>query len=84
MQISIHIQDDLYKKVVESGVDMQSKFNEYLVTLLDKKESYLNSKQFEEDKIYLHDALDEIESGKVKPLSHHDVWQQIDDHTKIH
>lgn len=84
MQISIHIQDDLYKKVVESGVDMQSKFNEYLVTLLDKKESYINSKQFEVDKTYFNDALDEIESGKIQPLSHHDVWQQIDDHAKTH
>ena len=82
MQVSINIQDDLYKKVVSSGMDMQTKFNEYLLTLFDKKETYMNSQQFQEDKAYFNNALDEIESGKVEPLSHDDVWEQIDKHTK--
>jgi len=41
MQVSLNIQDDLYKRFVENGADIQTKFNEYLSTLLDKKESYL-------------------------------------------
>jgi len=48
---------------------MQTKFNEYLLTLFDKKETYLNSQQFQEDKKYFHNALDEIESGNTKLLS---------------
>jgi hypothetical protein len=82
MQVSINIQDDLYKKVVSSGMDMQTKFNEYLLTLFDKKEVYKNSGQFQEDRAYFHDALEEIESGKVESLSHNDVWEQIEKHTK--
>lgn len=82
MQISIDIQDDLYKKVLNSGIDMQTKFNEYLLTLFDKKDEYLNSNQFQEDKAYFHNALEEIENGKVELLTHDDVWEQIDKHTK--
>ena len=37
MQISLNIQDDVYKQLVNAGVDMQSKINEYLVNLVDKK-----------------------------------------------
>jgi hypothetical protein len=69
MQVSINIQDDLYKRFFEDGVDMQTKFNEYLLTLLDKKDNYLSSKQFQEDKIYFNDALSEIENGNDKPLT---------------
>jgi len=69
MQVSVNIQDDLYKRFVESGADMQTKFNEYLSTLLDKKDSYLSSKQFQEDKIYFNEALDEIENGNDIPLT---------------
>ena len=76
MQVSINIQDDLYKKVLNSGMDMQTKFNEYLLTLFEKKERYSENKE------YFHNALEEIESGKVDLLSHDDVWEQIDKHTK--
>lgn len=79
MQISIDIQDDLYKKVLNSGIDMQTKFNEYLLTLFDKKEEYLNSRQFREDKKYFHNALNEIESGKVDLVPFNDGLDKLDD-----
>ena len=40
MQVSIDIKDDLYKRLFENGVDLQAKFNEYLVTILEKKELF--------------------------------------------
>lgn len=79
MQVSINIQDDLYKKVVSSGMDMQTKFNEYLLTLFDKKEAYMSSKQFQEDKVYFHNALDEIENGKVELVSFDDGLDELDE-----
>ncbi|ADN09074.1 hypothetical protein [Sulfurimonas autotrophica] len=69
MQISLNIQDDVYQKLVNAGVDMQSKINDYLVSLADKKDDYLNSKQFQEDKAYFHQTLEDIESGKTELLS---------------
>lgn len=81
MQISLNIQDDVYQKLVNSGVDMQSKINDYLINLASKKDTYLNSKQFQEDRAYFQGALEDIESGKIKPLSHTEVWNTIEQHT---
>ncbi len=69
MQISLNIQDDVYQKLKNAGIDMQSKINEYLLNLVDKKDDYLNSTQFQEDKAYFQEALEEIESGKTELLS---------------
>jgi predicted CopG family antitoxin len=81
MQISLNIQDDVYQKLKSAGIDMQSKINEYLLNLVDKKDDYLNSKQFQEDRAYFHEALEDIESGKTKPLSHTEIWNTIEQHT---
>jgi len=66
MQISLNIQDDVYQKLVNAGVDMQSKFNDYLSIIANKKDTYLNSQQFQDDKIYFHQALQEVENGLYK------------------
>jgi hypothetical protein len=81
MQISLNIQDDVYKKLINAGVDMQSKINDYLMSLANKKDNYLNSKQFQEDKSYFQEALEDIESGKTTTISHTDVWNKIEEYT---
>ena len=77
MQVSVNIQDDLYKRFVESGADIQIKFNEYLLTLLDKKDSYLYSKQFQEDKTYFNNALNQIENGNDTPLTQKEYDEEM-------
>ena len=74
MQISLNIRDDVYQKLMSTGIDMQAKVNEYLLSLVDKK--------FQEEKAYFHAVLSDIESGKVKPLSHNEVWDKIEEETK--
>jgi len=69
MQISLNIQDDVYQKLKNAGIDMQSKINEYLLNLVDRKDDYLNSKQFQEDRAYFHEILEDIESGRTELLS---------------
>lgn len=81
MQVSLNIQDDVYQKLKSAGIDMQAKINEYLLNLVDKKDDYLNSKQYQEDKAYFQEDLEEIESGKTKPLAHTEVWTAIKQHT---
>ncbi|WP_297431913.1 hypothetical protein [Sulfurimonas sp.] len=78
MQISLNIQDDVYKQLVNAGVDMQSKINEYLVNLVDKKDDYINSNQFQEDKAYFHEALEDIESGKARALSQEQYEKEME------
>jgi len=82
MQVSVNIQDDLYKRFIESGADIQTKFNEYLLTLLDKKDSYQNSKQFQEDKIYFNDALKEIENGNDTTLTQKEYDEEMNEFMK--
>ena len=69
MQISLNIQDDVYQKLKNAGIDMQSKINEYLLNLVDRKDDYLNSKQFQEDRAYFQKALEDIESGRTELLT---------------
>ncbi|WP_457747471.1 hypothetical protein [Sulfurimonas sp.] len=69
MQISLNIQDDVYQKLKNAGIDMQSKINEYLLNLVDRKDDYLNSKQFKEDRAYFHEILEDIESDRTELLS---------------
>ena len=81
MQISIDVQDDIYKEVLSSGLDMQSEFNEYLRSQLEITE-YVNSTQYQKDKADLQEAYEELESGKVEALSHEEVWEAIEKHTQ--
>jgi len=81
MQISLDIQDDIYQKLTSAGIDMQAKINEYLLNLVDRKDDYFNSKQFQEDKAYFQKSLEDIESGKTKTLSHVEIWDTIERHS---
>ena len=81
MQVSIDIKDDLYKRLFENGVDLQAKFNEYLVTILEKK-SYLDSKQFQEDQAYFHEALKEIENGNGGLLTQTEYDKEMNEFMK--
>jgi hypothetical protein len=69
MQISLNIQDDVYQKLVNAGVDMQSKVNDYLISLVSNKDAYMDSLQFQEDRAYFHKALEDIESGRNELLT---------------
>jgi predicted CopG family antitoxin len=81
MQISLNIQDDVYQKLVNAGIDMQSKVNDYLISLVSKKDIYIDSQQFQEDRAYFQQALEDIEGGKTQVVSHSDVWDKIEKHT---
>ncbi len=81
MQVSIDVQDDLYEKVLSRGIDMQSEFNEYLRTQIETN-IYRTSSQFQKDKVDLQEALAELQSGKVKALSHEEVWEDIENYSQ--
>ncbi len=72
MQVSLDIKDEVYKKLVGAGIDMQAKFNEYLTNLVTSKDVYMSSKQFQEDKAYFHEALREVESEEVELIEQED------------
>lgn len=44
---------------------------------------YLSTKKFEQDKQNFQNTLNDLESGKVTPLSHKNVWNAIETHVKV-
>ncbi len=80
--IQFQVEDSLYNEIVKRGINIQDELKLALNKILYKKESYLSSQNFQDDKAYFQNALDEIESGEVKLLSHNDVWEQIEKHSK--
>ena len=76
--IHFQIEDNLYNEIVKKGINIQDELKLALHKILSKKESYLNSQQFQEDKAYFHNALDEIESGKVKLIPFNDGFDELD------
>ncbi|MDD5371949.1 MAG: hypothetical protein PHO62_00825 [Sulfurimonas sp.] len=80
--IQFQVEDSLYNEIVKRGINIQDELKLALNKILYKKDSYLNSQNFQEDKAYFQNALDEIDSGEIKPLSHNDVWEQIEKHSK--
>ena len=60
---------------LNSGMDMQTKFNKYLNSLLHKK-------QFQEDKVYFNQALSDIESGNDKLLDQEEYDSEMNEFIK--
>ena len=75
MQISLDIKDDVYKTLVDSDIDMHSKIEEFLQTLVEKKEFY-------ENKTYFHKALEDIELGRTELLNQKEYENIMNDFEK--
>jgi hypothetical protein len=82
---TIQIENNLYNDIIKYGIEIQTELKNSIEKFLEKKKShdYLGSKEFQEDKDYFEDALDGIESGRTETVSHEDVWDTIEKHTKV-
>ena len=78
MQVSIEVEKEIYDQVTNSGVDMQRKFNEYLLDQLEES-NYMKSPQFQEDKAYFQKIRKEIKSGEVNLLKFDEDSDTLDD-----
>lgn len=85
MQISLNIKDSYYQQFLELIKTLPSnavKVVDNNANLDDETQSYMKTEKYKKDKTNLHEALEEIQSGKIKPLSHKDVWKRIEEHTQ--
>ena len=80
--IKLQVEDNIYDEIVKSGMNIQEELKHALNKLISKKNPYMNSEQYKEDKKHFNNALDSIESGNEELVSHSDVWEQIEEHTK--
>lgn len=81
--IKLQVEDSLYNEIIKSGINIQEELKLALNRLIPKKNDYINSQQYKEDKKYFNNALDNIESGNEQLISHTDIWEQIQEHTKV-
>jgi len=80
--IKLQVDDTIYNDIVKSGINIQEELKLALNKLISKKSTYINSQQYKEDKKYFNSALDSIENGSEELVSHSDIWEQIEEHTK--
>ena len=67
---TIQIENSLYNDILKYGIDIQAELKNAIDNFLEKKKKhdYLESKEFQEDKAYFQNALENIESGKTELL----------------
>jgi len=80
--IKLQVEDSLYNEIVKSGINIQDELKLALTKLIPKKNPYMQSEQYKEDKKYFNNALDSIENDNEQLVSHSDVWEQIEEHTQ--
>lgn len=76
--IQFQVEDSLYNEIVKRGINIQDELRLALNKILYKKESYLSSQNFQDDKAYFQNALDEIEGGEVKLVPFNDGFDELD------
>ena len=80
--IHFQVEDNLYDEIIKKGINIQDELKLALNKILYKKESYLNSQNFQDDKAYFHNAFDEIESGKSLLLNQEDYDKEMNEFIK--
>jgi hypothetical protein len=76
--IQFQVEDSLYNEIVKRGINIQDELKLALSKILYKKESYLSSQNFQDDKAYFQNALDEIDNGQVKLVPFNDGFDELD------
>ncbi len=73
--INLELEDSLYEDIKKQGIDLQAQFKEFLSDL--KDDGYPSISR-EEAKNRVSEAVREYKSGKMKTVSHEEMWANID------
>ena len=73
LRVINNLQDGLFKNVtIKNSDELDSN------TL-----AYMKTSKFQKDKAYFQKCLEDFDNGKTIALSHNDVWEQIDNYTRV-
>ena len=72
--LQFQIQDDIYQNIIDSGIDIQTKFKEFLTELVD--DGY-PSISIQEAKKRVSEAVEEYENGKGSYLLEEEYNQEM-------
>ncbi len=77
--IKLQLDDNLYEEMVQSGIDIKGKFQEFLADYVDDSYPAISTK---EAKKRVGEAVEAYRNGTMKTVSHDDIWADIESHTK--
>ena len=77
--IKLQLEDNIYQEFVQNGIDIQAKFEEFLVDFADDGFPAITT---EEAKKRVSTAVEEYRNGTMTTVSHDDVWAEINTHEK--
>ncbi len=78
--IKIEIENSIYKKISDSGINLQEKFREMIYDLLDDGYPSISTK---EAKKRVENAVRRYKDGTMKTISHNDMWSSIESDCKV-
>lgn len=78
--LQFQVQDDVYQDILDRGIDIQSRFKEFLYDLRDDGFPSIST---EEAKKRVVDAVDSYKNGTMETMSHDAMWDAIDADCKI-
>ncbi len=78
--IKIEIEDHIYKKVVDSGVNLQERFKEMIYDFLDDGYPAITT---EEAKRRIAKAVKSYKDKSMKTVLHKDMWNDIESDCKV-
>jgi len=78
--VHVEIQDSLYEKLVQSGVNIQEKLRELLNDMVDDGYPSIGT---EEAKKRVGNAVESYRNGTMQCVSHDEMWHQIDQDCKV-
>lgn len=73
LQFQVH--DDVYKKIVDKGIDINSQVKAFLNELVDDGYPSITT---DEAKERISKAINDYNNGTMKAISHDDMWNSID------
>ncbi|MDD2567022.1 MAG: hypothetical protein PHS10_03460 [Thiovulaceae bacterium] len=82
--IQVEVEDSKLETVLTLLENLKEGIIKNITIEADKElEAYKKTQRFQEDQTSMQKALADIESGKTKTLSHEEVWDIIEQHTRV-
>ena len=78
MQVSINIEDDLYTKLQKAGVDIQTTFKEYLLSLLGKSDDDIKPICFEEASKRVSEAVKRYDTKSGEYIDEEEYQKEME------
>jgi len=78
--IKLEIEDHIYKRIVDSGIDLQDKLREIMYEFLDDDYPVVTT---EEAKRRVSKAVKSYQDKSIKTVSHDDMWNKIESDCKV-